>query len=203
MHSDALQPGAIPAGGADAGADSSVLELYLADPRQLFNSMDPAPFRKRDLDPKAAEYIVDWAREAPKGQPLSLVVRLGQQAEGGDDSLLLRDAVHDYFAGRALATRKGLRQLFRIGRISLLIGFAFMAVMMLVGELAYSLFSRAAYATLIKESLIISGWVALWRPAEIFLHEWWPILAEARLYDRLAVMPVTLLGVDAPVGQAA
>ena len=42
---------------------------------------------------------------------------------------------------------------------------------------------------------MISGWVALWRPAEIFLHEWWPILAEARLYDRLAVMPVTLLGI--------
>ncbi|HYN59169.1 MAG TPA: hypothetical protein VET87_06400 [Rubrivivax sp.] len=180
-----------------------MLELYLADTRQLFNSMDPAPFRKRDLDPKAAEYIVDWAREAPKGQPLSLVVHLGQQAKGGDDGPILRDAVHDYFAGRAIATRKGLRQLFRIGRISLLIGLAFMGLMMLAGQAAYSLFSREAYAVLIKESLIISGWVALWRPAEIFLHEWWPILGEARLYDRLAVMPVSLHGANAPVEQAA
>jgi hypothetical protein len=56
----------------------------------------------------------------------------------------------------------------------------------------YSLFSRDAYAVLIKESLMISGWVALWRPAEIFLHEWWPILGEARLYDRLARIDVTL-----------
>ncbi len=61
------------------------------------------------------------------------------------------------------------------------------------------MFSRAAYATLVKESLIVSGWVALWRPAEIFLHEWWPILGEARLYDRLVAMPVTLRGTDAPV----
>jgi len=75
--------------------------------------------------------------------------------------------------------------------------------MMLAGQAAYSLFSREAYAVLIKESLIISGWVALWRPAEIFLHEWWPILGEARLYDRLAVMPVNLLGADAPAEQAA
>ena len=203
MHSDALKPAAHPAGGPDAGADSDVLELYLADTRQMFNSMDPAPFRQRDLDPKAAEYIVDWAREAPKDRPLSLAVRLGQQAAGGDDGLMLSDAVHDYFAGRAIATRKSLRQLFRIGRISLLIGIAFMAVMMLAGEAAYSLFSRAAYATLIKESLIISGWVALWRPAEIFLHEWWPILGEARLYDRLAVMPVTLLAAEAPAEHVA
>jgi hypothetical protein len=35
-----------------------VLELYLAEQRQLFNSMDPAPFRERDLDPEAQEYIV-------------------------------------------------------------------------------------------------------------------------------------------------
>jgi hypothetical protein len=203
MHSDALKPAAHPAGGPDPAAVSTVLELYLADTRQMFNSMDPAPFRKRDLDSKAAEYIVDWAREAPKGQPLSLVVRLGQQAASGDDGPMLRDAVNDYFAGRAVVTRKRIRQLFRIGRISLLIGLAFMGVMMLVGEAAYSLFSREAYATLIKESLIISGWVALWRPAEIFLHEWWPILAEARLYDRLAVMPVTLLGADVRLEQAA
>jgi hypothetical protein len=188
MHSDALKPAARPAGGPDAGADGTVLELYLADTRQMFNSMDPAPFRQRDLDPKAAEYIVDWAREAPKHRPLSLVVRLGQRAS--DDDVVLSDAVHDYFVGRAVATRKSLRQLFRIGRISLLIGLAFMGLMMLVGEAAYSLFSREAYASLIKESLIISGWVALWRPAEIFLHEWWPILAEARLYDRLGEMDV-------------
>ena len=203
MHSNALKPAASLAGGPDTGADRTVLELYLADTRQLFNSMDPAPFRKRDLDPKAAEYIVDWAREAPNGQPLSLVVHLGQQAEDGSDGPMLRDAVHDYFAGRALATRKGLRQLFRIGRISLLIGLAFMSLMMLAGQAAYSLFSREAYAVLIKESLIISGWVALWRPAEIFLHEWWPILGAARLYDRLATMPVSLHAADAPLEPAA
>ena len=32
--------------------------------------MDPAPFRERDLDPNAVSYIVDWAREAPTGEPL-------------------------------------------------------------------------------------------------------------------------------------
>jgi hypothetical protein len=202
MHRDASKPAADPAGGADPAADRGVLELYLADTRQMFNSMDPAPFRQRDLDREAAEYIVDWAREAPKEQPLSLVVRLGQRASSGEDGPMLRGAVNDYFLGRAVVTRHRLRQLFRTGRISLLIGIAFMGLMLLVGELAYNLFSRATYATLIQESLIIGGWVALWRPAEIFLHEWWPILAEARLYDRLAVMPVTLLGADALVEHA-
>ena len=32
----------------------------------------------------------------------------------------------------------------------------------------------------------------MWRPMEVFLYDWWPILAEARLYDRLATMRVRL-----------
>ena len=30
----------------------------------------------------------------------------------------------------------------------------------------------------------------MWRPLEILLYDWWPLLAEARLLERLAAMPV-------------
>jgi hypothetical protein len=30
----------------------------------------------------------------------------------------------------------------------------------------------------------------MWRPMEIFLYDWWPILAAAKLFDRLSSMPV-------------
>ena len=178
--------------GPGAGDGESTLSLYLKDTRQVFNSRDPAPVRERDLDPEAVAYIVNWAGEAPADRPLSLVVHLGQESASADDAAMVRMAMHDYFQRRAVATRKALRQLLRTGRISLLIGILFMGMMMLIGEAVGSLFSRVAYATLLKESLIISGWVALWRPAEIFLHEWWPILGEARLYDRLACIDVSL-----------
>ena len=36
----------------------AVLELRVDEMRQMFNAMDPAPFRKRDLDPRAEAYIV-------------------------------------------------------------------------------------------------------------------------------------------------
>ena len=32
----------------------------------------------------------------------------------------------------------------------------------------------------------------MWRPMEIFLYDWWPIRAEARLFDRLSAMPVRI-----------
>jgi len=53
---------------------------------------------------------------------------------------------------------------------------------------------KDSYGYLVKESLVIAGWVALWRPLEIFLYDWWPIRAEARLLDRLSEMSVRVVG---------
>lgn len=36
-----------------------VIEVRVAELRQLFNAIDPSPFRERDLDPRAEEFIVD------------------------------------------------------------------------------------------------------------------------------------------------
>jgi len=33
----------------------------------------------------------------------------------------------------------------------------------------------------------------MWRPLEIFLYDWWPILGQRRVYDRLSRIPVRLL----------
>ncbi len=182
---------AAPAAGARAAETAgSVLELRLADAQHLFDTMDPAPFRERDLDPKAATYIVDWAQEQPARAPLALVVHLGNRDVGA--AVPLDDAVHEYFRRRAVAARRRLRKLFRTGRVSLFIGLVFLSVAIVVGEMIGGVFSKARYGRLIEESLVIGGWVALWHPLGIFLYDWWPIGAEARLYDRLSTMDVSV-----------
>ena len=39
------------------------IQLELRNINQLFHSMDPSPFREKDLDVNAEEFIVSWARE--------------------------------------------------------------------------------------------------------------------------------------------
>ena len=173
--------------------DPVVLDLHVAELRQLFNSMDPAPFRQRDLDAKAQAYIVEWAQEAPAGRPLELVVHVDAQTVVAADAAMLKEAVDEYFRQRALATWRGLRKMFRTGRISLLIGVLFVGTAAIVGESIASFVSKGRYATLIHDSLVIGAWVALWRPMEIFLYDWWPVRAEARLYERLGELDVRLI----------
>lgn len=173
-------------------SESAVLDLHVGELRQLFNSMDPAPFRKRDLDPKAQAYIVEWAQEVPAGRPLELVVHV-DEAVTEAEAVLLKEAVDEYFRQRALATWRNLRKMFRVGRISLVIGVLFVAGATIIGESLASYVSGRYSATLIHDSLVIGAWVALWRPMEIFLYDWWPVRTEARLYERLSRMGVSLV----------
>jgi hypothetical protein len=41
-----------------------------------------------------------------------------------------------------------------------------------------------------RESLIIAGWVAMWRPIRIFLYDWWPLLRLGHLYEKMSRMRV-------------
>jgi hypothetical protein len=172
------------------------LDIRVGELRQLFNAMDPAPFRERDLDPNAETYIVDWARETQSGRPLGLVVHLERDPVSPAAEAMLRTSVDEYFRQRASATRARLRRLLREGRISLAIGLAFLAAAIVAGEFLAGLIGKESWGWVVKESFVIGGWVALWRPLEIFLYDWWPILAEARLFDRLGVIDVRLVGAD-------
>ena len=91
---------------------------------------------------------------------------------------------------RAAVKQREFRQLMARGRTSLMIGLSFMTVCVLVGNALAEVGSSTLFQ-LGRESLLIGGWVAMWRPIEIFLYDWWPVLAEARLYDRLGLMEVS------------
>jgi hypothetical protein len=174
-------------------AGCAVIEVHVANLKQLFQSLDPTPFRERDLDPKAEAFIVGWARELSSDAPLALIVHVDQEMPADDQVKATHDAVRDYFAERAVQTRRNLRQLFQRGRTSLMIGLIFLAISIVAGDLVAAMLSATRFAEVARESLLIGGWVAMWRPLEVFLYDWWPIRAEAQLFDRLSAMAVRVV----------
>jgi hypothetical protein len=169
-----------------------LIELHLTELQQLFNSLDPTPFRERDLDPKAEEFIADWARDVHAEAPLGLTIHVDGTAPTAPQIETTQNAVSQYFAARAATTRRQLRMLFRRGRISLVIGLMFLAATVIGGDLIAGMFNER-FADVVRESFLIGGWVAMWRPLEVFLYDWWPVRAEARLFDRLSAMTVRVV----------
>jgi hypothetical protein len=170
----------------------SVIEVRLREMNQLVDALDPAPFCEKDLDRRAEDFIVESARELPRTGVLSLVVFLDGPTDTADDRIV-GEAIRAHFARRSNLLRRELRQLLRRGLISLGIGVAFLATFFLMAQLISRLLGESHWATLFREGLLIVGWVAMWRPLEIFLYDWWPILGEQRLSDRLRTIPVRVL----------
>jgi len=168
-----------------------LIEIRIHELKQLFNSMDPTPFHHQDLDPDAEEFIVSWAREHPIDSPLDLVIHLDRAPPEPDAEKLVAEAIHNYFTYRADMAGRELRGLMRRGRVSLVIGLGFLAACLLAAN-AVGNFSGSTLAVIVKESLTIGGWVAMWRPMEIFLYDWWPLAARRRIMKKLGTLPVRI-----------
>jgi hypothetical protein len=171
---------------------TGLIELKLGNLNQLFNSMDPSPFHERDLDANAEEFIVSWAMEHPRQDELRLVIHLtGKPAAESSSKILVTDSVHHYFTYRADLSLREFKRLMREGRAALFVGLSFLALCQITASII-PVDPPGYWKTMVHEGLAIIGWVAMWRPLEIYLYRWWPILSLRKLYLRLARMEVEI-----------
>ncbi|MBI3187450.1 MAG: hypothetical protein HYZ31_06275 [Gammaproteobacteria bacterium] len=172
--------------------DHYLIEIKLNEIRQLFNNLDPAPFREKDLEANAESYIIDSVQELHLKTPIKLILHLPENACTDEAISSVPAAIHNYFAYRADITAKELRFTLQQGRIALLIGLTFLVACIAAQQFIATLENTGLMWTIIEEGFLISGWVAMWRPIEVFLYDWWPIRRLRLIHEKLARMPVEL-----------
>ena len=133
--------------------------------------------------------MVSWTREFPLNEPVILVIYLSELPAGPDLQPTIEQSVENYFAYRARLSRMEFRQLMKDGRHSLLIGGLFLAACLAASQVLVGQVS-GTFLSVARESLTIAGWVAMWRPMEIFLYEWWPLRRRWRVYQKMSRMKV-------------
>jgi hypothetical protein len=172
--------------------ESANICLHLNEAAQLFDSLDPYPFHERDLDADAEEYIVASAQELSR-RPAGILVYLDRSSGDASEARKLEQAIHEHFARKLQMASRELRNLLHRGWISLLIGLAFLGALLASSEAVAQQLTPGPLASVLSESLVIGGWVALWRPLEIFLYDWWPIVGQRRTYALLSRLPVSVV----------
>jgi hypothetical protein len=170
----------------------NAIQIKVDEVSQLFNTLDPFPFRDRDLDKDAEDFILGWARELPKHHPIDIFIHVPSGEKQKVDPGQVTEALNRYFDYRAGALSLDLKGLFRVGRLSLLIGLAVLGLCLLLSRAVVQVVGEGEVGRYLNEGLIILGWVANWKPIELFLYEWWPVAQRRNLYRRLAVARVEM-----------
>ena len=104
---------------------------------------------------------------------------------------MIRSAVQNYFGNRAKLADLEFRRLLRDGRTTLVIGLVFLGVCLV--SIRFVGGQPTAWSGYVAEGLTIAGWVAMWRPMQIYLYDWWPLRRRRRHFERLAEMSVEVV----------
>lgn len=182
-----------PSCGDHIESETGVIEVYVRELDQFFDSMDPSPFHEKDLDRSAHEYLVGTAKELSGGGKMALRVYLAKPVGLPDEGKVLGDAIRVYFRRQAEMARRTLREKCRWGWINLVIGLTLLGLSVIVGEIVARRLAQGPLATVLRESLLIGGWVAMWRPMDFFLYEWWAMRAELRIFEQLSEVAVRIV----------
>jgi hypothetical protein len=168
------------------------IDIRLRTARQLFDGRDPAPFRERDLDPAAVAHLLDCARVIKKARPIKIVLTFAEPfaASGMLDDADIRDAIRAQFEHERDLVQRKLSANFRHGQLLAVLGFAVLALFLTLAEVTQTALPEGTLRRLIHEGLTITGWVAMWRPAETLLYDWWPLIEERRRVDRILEAPI-------------
>ena len=169
----------------------SVIDIKVSHSRQLFDFRDPAPFRERDLDDDAVDYLLAAAEEIPRKQRLAIVVTISDEPEPRLATDAITDAIRTHFRYEFDQVRRRIREHMRRGQMSLVVGLTVLVVFLTLAELIVALPSTT-FRGILREGFVITGWVAMWRPLEVLLYDWRPMADERRQIVRLLDAPVSI-----------
>src|SRR3954465_8836089 len=91
-----------------------LIEVRVTELRLLFNPIDPSPPAEKDLEAKAEEFIVAWARSAKRARGPRLKIDVDKPALR-EEASTVGAAVHEFFRQRSLSSDRRLSRLLWLG----------------------------------------------------------------------------------------
>ena len=160
------------------------IEVRVRDAQQLFDARDPAPFRERDLDDDFVEYIISSAKEFTYSTPLKIVIYIGEEENKDLTKESIKEAIHSFLAYQIDLQRGELKAFIRRAQMFLVIGILMLVACLTLAQ-SISNVSHDGWLNILREGVIIFGWVSIWKPIELILFDWYPLFEKVRFYEKL------------------
>ena len=165
--------------------------LVLTHVEQLFDTDVPVPSEYVALDSDVLDFFASTIRKHQKAcREFRLIGRLPERALREVEPYMRTSVdltLKGYFLAREKRIAERLHEHFQDAWKMFGFGFAFMLACTLLRtylapEEVHTLMSS------FREGLLVIGWVALWKPVEELLFNWWPLKRELASWHKLSKM---------------
>lgn len=167
------------------------IEVRVKTAAQLFDSRDPAPFRDRDLDDDFVEYIISAARECPRATPLKFVIHIEEEEKIELPRDAIRDAIHTFLVYQVDRQSGDLKSFMKRAEVFLVIGLSVLALCVAIAQHIPKFEPPGAFGIL-REGVVIFGWVSIWKPLELILYDWYPLYEKLRFHRKLLASEIQI-----------
>lgn len=164
--------------------EHNTLYLKIGSLNALFDDRDPESLPLRRLNPEWLEYVFDMMNDMPGNGKVHLSLQTNQDILGAWKVETLAMSLHEHLKDHDELLRRRLKGNFQKGRSALGVGLITLVIFTALSE-ATTLLYLGIFQQVLEEGFLIFGWVALWRPIEILLYDWWPIAEDRKKIKRL------------------
>lgn len=167
--------------------DRLMIEVALDNYEDIFNEWDPAPFKRRDIDPDLRTFFEECSEEISLKHAIAIVFFLPKGEIDMEKQVKCVEGLHNFFNfNKYLAEKEIVRSRKNAVKHSL-IGVSFLAIAVLFEHQ----FETAVLFDILGQGLFIGGWVFVWEALSAVAFKHSELMYSIREWDRFLDAPIT------------
>ena len=167
--------------------DRFLIEVALDNYEDMFNEWDPAPFKRRDIDPDLRTFLDDCSREISLKHPLAIAFFLPKGEIDPEKQQKCIEGLHTFFIFNRHLTERVIRYSRRTALRYLLIGLLFLLIAVGFDKQ----FEKTVLSGVLGQGLFIGGWLFVWEALSIIVFKGGTLNLRLKKWDRFLDAPIT------------
>lgn len=180
----------------DQNTKTYILNLSVHSFKEMYNTWDYSPYRKRDINEALIKYIEECSAEMPLKHKMSIHLYLPDTEKDESKEKEGISALKSYFKYLLYKKVHQRSKYLKNARNYGLSGFLFLSLAIILQKVGF----QDYYLPILPEGLFIGGWVLFWEVFSIIFFRTSEITQSIREYTRLVEAEITYhFGKEIPV----
>ncbi len=165
------------------------LEIKVSKYEELFNSLDPAPLRKRDLDHDFVKYLEDFSDDIPLKYQIQLDIYLPETQLEDSKAERVSTAIKSYYNFMLLDCKKKICAFQKEAAVFVVVAIVLLFCAFYIGNAVKTNY----FFKIVIEGFNIGGWVFFWEALSILVFKIRKIVKKSKKYQRILDAEVNFL----------